>query len=64
MKNQNFSPDWPELGFMRAELGLNMEENAVFKSLEKYYTVSIYNYYEINFFLVLIKHVSRLNWEV
>jgi len=48
---------------MRAELGLNMEKKEVFESREKYYTVSIYNYYEINFFLVLIKHVSRLNWE-
>jgi len=32
MKSQNFNPDWPELGFMRAELGLNMEKRRFSKA--------------------------------
>jgi len=31
MKSQNFSPDWPELGFIRAELGLNMKKKGSFQ---------------------------------
>jgi len=58
IKSQNFSPDWPELGLIRAEYCLNREKPGL-KSREWYYIVSTYNYYKLTLFLMLIEKFDK-----
>ena len=48
-----------ELGLIRAEKGLKRGESMIFKSREWYYIVSMYNYYWLTLFLVLIKEFDQ-----
>jgi len=40
-------------------IGLNKEKNVIFKSQEWYYIVSIYKYYQVTLFLVLIQKFDQ-----
>ena len=54
-KNQIFGPDLPKLGLNRAQTG----KNVVLKSRDRYDIVSIYKYYQLTLFLVLIGSVTK-----
>jgi len=61
-QKSNFKPDWPELGLIIAELGLNVEKNIVFKCCEWYYIVSLFN--DNHLFVVLIwKFAQKSNFQ-
>jgi len=54
-QKSNFQPNWSKRGLIRAEYSLNV----VFKSRDRDYIVSMYNYYHLTLFLVLIKKFDQ-----
>jgi len=69
-KSQTFIPDLPEIGHIKAKQGPNMEKTWFLKSWNWYYIVSMYKYYKLTLFLVLIGKFDQksnfspigLNW--
>jgi len=58
-KTQNFVPDWPELGHIRAKFGSKQGEKVVLKSREWYYIISMHKYYRLTYFLVLMGCLTK-----
>ena len=51
-KKSNSQPNWPELGVIRAELGITWGKRD-FQKMRVVLQVSMYNYYQLTLFLVL-----------
>ena len=51
-QKSNSQPNWPELGVIRAELGITWEKHD-FQEMRVVLQVYIYSYYQLTLFLVL-----------
>jgi len=49
-KSQTFSPDWPELGHIRAEQGSHEKKTWFSTASEQNYIVFMYKYYKLTWF--------------
>ena len=52
--SQAFNPDLARTGHYKRQIGPKWGENVIFKHREWYYIVSMYKYYQLTLFLVLI----------
>jgi len=58
----NFHPRLAWTRPYKSQIGNKQGENVIFKSQEWYYIVSMYKYYQLNLFLLLIENFNQSFW--